>query len=354
MIKKQLFWILTTLLLSISSFGLAETSQKNQPTFEIATFAGGCFWCTEADLEKAPGVVTAISGFAGGNVKNPTYEQVSGGGTGHIEVVQVTYDPALIKYTELLEYFWRNIDPTDGEGQFVDRGAQYRPAIFFHNQQQKIQAQAGLDILAKKFDKPIKVELIKYTAFYPAEEYHQDYYKKSTLKYKYYRLRSGRDDFIEKHWDSAPAHSEKFKKPSKEQLKNQLSKIEYGVTQDDDTEEPFKNPYWDNKKQGIYVDIVSKEPLFSSTDKFKSGTGWPSFTRPIHANALKEQRDFSLILPRMEVRSILADSHLGHVFEDGPAPTGLRYCVNSAALKFIAKEDLEKEGYGHYLSLFKE
>lgn len=341
----QIFTLFSGLFVSTLSLG-------NSPTFETATFAGGCFWCTEADLEKAPGVISAISGYAGGQQPNPTYKQVASGQTSHIESVQVTFDPALINYAELLEYYWRNIDPTDSKGQFVDRGPQYRPAIFFHTPEQQELAKAGFKTLSEKFEKPIVVELLPFTNFYDAEEYHQDYYKKSNLKYSFYRKRSGRDDFIAQHWDTKPAHLAKFKKPEKNELIERIGKLAYEVTQEDATEKPFKNPYWDNKTPGIYVDIISGEPLFSSTDKFKSGTGWPSFTRPIVDAFVSEHKDYKLFLPRTEVRSKFSDSHLGHVFDDGPAPTGLRYCINSAALRFIPKEEMADAGYGHYLTLF--
>lgn len=335
-----------------SAKAMSTDTAKTQAT-KVATLAGGCFWCTEADLEKAPGVITAISGYSGGSKATATYEQTSAGGTKHIETVQVHYDPSLISYAELLEYFWRNIDPTDNGGQFVDRGAQYRPAIFYHNAEQKAAAEAGFKELAKKFDKPIVVDLLEYKSFYPAEDYHQDYYKEHAIKYKYYRQRSGRDDFLDKHWQSKPEHFKKFKKPTAAKLKQQLDPIAYEVTQDDGTEKPFDNPYWDNKAAGIYVDVITGEALFSSTDKFKSGTGWPSFTKPIVSEYVVEKADWSLFTPRTEVRSKYADSHLGHVFEDGPGENGLRYCVNSAAMRFIPKDKLEAQGYGNYSYLFK-
>jgi peptide methionine sulfoxide reductase msrA/msrB len=325
---------------------------------EEAIFAGGCFWCMQPPFEKLKGVSSVVAGYTGGEGQDPTYEDYAE--KGHVEAIDVKFDPAQITYSQLLHVFWRQIDPTDSGGQFVDRGPQYRSAVFCLNDEQKRLAEKSKQELAAsgKFDKPIATEILKASIFYKAEEYHQDYHSKNPVRYKYYRYRSGRDEFLDKVWGKDRNSMESFTsdqghhKPSQAELKQRLTPMQYRVTQQSGTEPPFRNEYWNNERAGIYVDVVSGEPLFSSLDKFESGTGWPSFTRPLEPGNTVEREDNSLFSKRTEVRSKLADSHLGHVFNDGPPPTGLRYCMNSAALRFVPKEDLQKEGYGKYLKLF--
>jgi peptide methionine sulfoxide reductase msrA/msrB len=337
---------------------------------KTALVAGGCFWCVESDLEKLPGVREAVSGYAGGTSENPRYENYAAGG--HREVVEVQYDESVLSFRELVIYTIKHMDPTDGEGSFGDRGASYAPALYYENETEKEIIKSVLQEIEKRgvYKKPLAVAVLERPRFWPAEGYHQGYYKgESASHYSSYRTASGRDKFIEKNWGddtdsdlprvetNSPGESStggaswrNFTRPADADLQERLTPLQYKVTQEEGTEPAFQNEYWDNKEPGIYVDAVSGEPLFLSKDKYDSGTGWPSFTKPINPNVIAEHADRKLWQTRTEVRSAIADSHLGHVFPDGPAEAGgMRYCLNSAALRFIPEDKMEEAGYGEFL-----
>ncbi|MDO5291805.1 MAG: peptide-methionine (R)-S-oxide reductase MsrB [bacterium] len=314
-------------------------------TEKKAMFAGGCFWCMVKPFDAFDGVSAVTVGYTGGHVNDPTYEQVCAGDTGHYEAVEIIYDESKLGYRDLVEAFFMSIDPTDAGGQFHDRGKSYQTAVFYLDEEQRKIAEHYKRELneSKRFPGEIVTPILPAEPFYKAEEYHQEYYKKNPFRYRNYYQASGRKEFVEKAW--------KMPMMTKEELKQTLTPLQYKVTQENGTEPPYQNEFDEHFEEGIYVDVVSKKPLFSSRDKYNSGCGWPAFTKPINQGFVKEERDLSHGMFRTEVRSRLADSHLGHVFEDGPKETGgLRYCINSAALEFIPKEQMEEKGYGEYLN----
>lgn len=347
---------------------------NNTDGLETITLAGGCFWCIEGALQGVEGVVSAVSGYAGGSEAEAKYLLVGQGKTGHREAVQIVYNPNIVSTEALLNKFWASIDPTDAGGQFADRGPQYTTAIYYHNELQKMVASTSKESLAKSglIKGRVVTEILPFTTFYPAEEYHQDYFLKSTEHYEQYKKGSGREAFVEETW-ARDAAEEYFKSRSQEK-KEEVSKVrgEYEYTDDEitemlknldplayhvvaegGTESPFNNAYWDNKADGIYVDKVTGKPLFSSTHKYDSGTGWPSFWRTIDDDSVTMNEDNSLSTTRTEIRSDAG--HVGHVFNDGPVEEGgRRFCTNSASLRFVPKEDMLKEGYEEYLYLFEK
>ena len=335
---------------------------------QVAVFSGGCFWGIQAVFQHVKGVTNAVSGYAGGDAMTARYDRVSEGNTGHAESVRVTFDPSQVSYEQLLNVFFTVAhDPTQLNFQGPDHGTQYRSAVWYTNDQQKAAAQSYISQLtkAKTWPKPIVTQVSALGAFYPAESYHQDYAtlhptqpyiaindapKVATLKQRFPALY--RDTPVLVSNNRKENRMDTFKKPADGELKQKLTPMQYQVTQHEGTEPPFRNEYWNNHEAGIYVDIVSGEPLFSSLDKYDSGTGWPSFTKPLEKANVTTKTDRQFGMTRTEVRSAHGDSHLGHLFDDGPKPTGQRYCMNSASMRFIPVDKLEAEGYGEYVKLF--
>lgn len=331
--------------------------------FPAATFAGGCFWCLEADLAHLPGVFDGVrSGYTGGRTQNPTYEQVCQGDTGHYEAVSFCFDPDLVNYRALVDWFWRRIDPGNAEGQFCDVGPQYRPAIFFYDAAQRRDARDSMAELSASgaLSGLNATALLPAGTFHLAEPHHQNYSLKNPRRYQLYRMGCGRDATLQRLWGpeaKSPlfAYTPRLPQaaPPEAELRARLSPLAYHVTREAGTEPPFDNAYHDEHRDGIYVDPVSGAPLFSSQDKFDSGTGWPSFTRPLMPGNVMTRTDTKLLAPRTEVLAWHSGNHLGHVFSDGPREEGgLRYCMNSAALRFIPLRELAAAGYGRYGGLF--
>lgn len=333
----------------------AATQFKSEDTMHTKEIylAGGCFWGVEKYFSSIKGVMTTDVGYANGRTQNPRYEDVVYRNTNHAETVRVVYDPTIVSLPFILEMYYKIIDPTALNRQGNDKGTQYRTGIYYVDSQDKDIAQRSLEQLAQNYaGQKIMIELKPLEHYYKAEEYHQKYLDKNPDGY----CHIGKDKFLlaENATDSSLARIWKkdYQAPSDTELRKNLTDLQYHVTQKNGTEPAFRNEYWDNHKKGIYVDITTGEPLFSSKDKFDSGTGWPSFTQPIAGTRLQEHTDKSFGMIRTEVRSHAGNAHLGHLFDDGPKEAGgMRYCINSASLRFVPKEEMEKEGYGHLLHL---
>ncbi|WP_312279097.1 peptide-methionine (R)-S-oxide reductase MsrB [Oscillibacter sp.] len=309
-------------------------------------FAGGCFWGLEKYLASIHGVKSTQVGYANGNKESPTYEEVCHSDTGHAETVKVTYDPAVLPLEFLLDLYYEAIDPLSHNRQGGDVGTQYRTGIYYVSTEDAPVIETSIARLQSRFSESIAIEVLPLRNFSAAEEYHQEYLNKNPGGY----CHIGKARF--ERAANAIVNPAAYSAPDTAELRQKLTPEQYAVTQRNATEPPFENKFYQTFMHGIYVDITTGEPLFSSSDKFESGCGWPSFSRPIDPRVIREKEDFSHDMARTEIRSRVGNAHLGHVFSDGPKESGgLRYCINSASLRFISKEDMEREGYGFLLGL---
>nr|WP_223869902.1 peptide-methionine (S)-S-oxide reductase MsrA [Paenibacillus sabuli] len=309
--------------------------------FKRATFAGGCFWCMVKPFDTLPGIVSVQSGYTGGHTDNPTYEDVGTEQTGHYEAVQIVYDPARFPYTRLLDVFWGQIDPTDDGGQFGDRGASYRSAIFVHDEQQRREAEASKRALEKsgRFKRPIVTAILPAQPFYIAEEEHQDYYKRRIMHYRRYREASGRDAYLARHWQT---------ERDMDMWRKSLGEAQYRVIAVREEEAPYANAYWNQNEPGIYVDVLTGDPLFGTADQYDASTGYPAFTRPLEEGLVVREAELHPEGARTAVRSRLSGAWLGHLLTDGPGGDKRHYHIQSAALRFVPLTRMEAEGYARY------
>ena len=320
-------------------------SKVDEEKLKDLYLAGGCFWGLEEYMQRLHGVYDVTSGYANGETQSPSYEDLLYRNTGHAETVHVRYDPEETDMRTLLLYYFKVIDPTSLNKQGNDRGSQYRTGIYYTDEEQIPVIQEVIAEEQEKYNKEIVVEVEMLDGYYLAEEYHQDYLEKNPNGYCHIDLGLADEIIID------PA---RYPKPDDAYLMENLTELQYAVTQDEKTERAFDNQYHDFKGKGLYVDVVTGEPLFTSIDKYDSGCGWPSFTKPIVAEVITEVVDESFNMVRTEVRSRSGDSHLGHVFTDGPVDKGgLRYCINSSSIRFVAYEDMDNEGYGYLMRLFQ-
>lgn len=307
--------------------------------------AGGCFWGLQAYMKRIHGVKETISGYANGNTENPSYEDLVYRNSGHAETVKVLYDPQEVSLKTLLKYYLRVVDPTSINKQGNDEGVQYRTGIYYTDSSDKKVIDEVLAKEQEEYVDPLAIEVLPLEQFYNAEEYHQDYLDKNPSGYCHIDLSLADDPIIDE---------DQYQRPSDEELKEKLTDTQYTVAIENGTERPFTNEYWDSFDKGIYVDIATGEPLFSSLDKFSTHCGWPSFSKPIVEDVVTYKKDISHNMERTEVRSRAGDIHLGHIFTDGPKDLGgLRYCINGASLRFIPYYEMDDEGYGYLKDIFE-
>ena len=331
--------------------------------YDTIILAGGCFWGVEKYFQYIDGVVFTDVGYVNSKTSNPTYKDVTSGLSDASEGVRIVYDPKIVSLDFILKMYVRVIDPTSLNRQGNDVGRQYRTGIYYDSDREKKVAEKFIKKIAGNYKEPIAIEIMPVNNYYEAEDYHQDYLDKNPSGYchigktEFDDAKKAKDNMsskIDKDEVSTPQKKE-YKMPSDEELKSKLTKLQYDVTQNNKTEQPFKNEYWDNKEEGIYVDVTSGEPLFLSKDKFESSSGWPSFSKPIDKNLIIDSTDKSFGMERTEVKSSGSNSHLGHLFDDGPKKSGgMRYCINSASLRFVPKSKMASEGYGYLLNQITE